>query len=180
LFEEIKQKAGMDPVDEINIEGVALSKQRVFLFHRGNISGNFIAVFEAESFFYHLDNALGTIPMATIYPMDLPNSGQVRSGFSGASMLPDESGLLFSASLEKTEDVISDGEILGSYIGLIATSVPGSKDYRSGLVTKQGEPVALKIEGLAIRNIQGNKIRAYAVCDNDDGTSEILELEILY
>jgi hypothetical protein len=180
VFEQIKQQAGMDPDDEINIEGLAISDDRAYLFHRGNISGNFIAVFEAGSLLYHIDNDLVAIPEAEIYPIDLPGYGQVQSGFSGASMLPDQSGLLFSASLENTMDVVSDGEILGSYIGLMASGEPGRKSYRYGMVQQEGKMLALKIEGLAIQNVTGNKIRAFAVCDNDNGTSEILELEIFF
>ena len=180
IYEHIKAEALMSSQDEINIEGVAFSETAGYFLHRGNISGNIIAAFHKERLINYLDNDLNAFPEAKIYQFDLPDDNQLQSGFSGACMIPNNYGILFTASLESTDDVISDGGILGSYVGIIPINTISEGHYVSALLSIDKETLPKKLEGITIKSLEDRKIIAYAVCDNDDGTSDIFELEIIY
>jgi hypothetical protein len=170
----------MSENDEINIEGVAFSETAGYFLHRGNISGNIIAAFDKESLLHQLDDDIHLIPKTKIYHFDLPNNDQLQSGFSGACIMPDNNGILFTASLESTGDVVSDGEILGSYVGIIPINTISEGHYVSALLTIDKKTLPKKLEGISIKSHENNRIIAYAICDNDDGTSDIFELEIIH
>ena len=180
VFELIKSKSVMSAEDEINIEGLAIDDEKLYLFHRGNVSGNFVAVFALKQFLNFLENDSFTMPEPEIHFFTLPEYNQLRSGFSGACMMPGNDGILFTASLEKTDDVISDGAVLGSYVGIIPLKGMAKGSYQSAFVKVENEILPVKLEGITIKSFEENKLMAVAVCDNDDGTSEIINLEIFY
>ncbi len=180
FYEHIKERALIGTLDEINIEGLAVDEQNIYLFHRGNVSGNFIAVFERSPLMAYLENEPAAFPEARNYHFELPEYDQLISGFSGACMMPDNKGILFTASVENTADVINDGEVLGSYVGIISPDGLLKGTYRSTLVYIDGKTLPVKLEGITIKSFENNKMIVYAVSDNDDGTSEILEMEIFY
>lgn len=180
LFEKIKKAAGILPPDEINIEGLAMDPQTVYLLHRGNVSGNIIAACDKRAFLTFMEFGADSLPEITIYDFNLPVEGALLSGFSGACMLPDNSGILFTASLEQTRDVFNDGEVLGSYVGIARLEEMGMGKYIAAPVMSEGRMIPRKLEGITIKPSTGNKMIVYAVCDNDDGSSELLEMEIFY
>jgi len=100
------------------------------------------------------------------------------SGFSGACLLPDNSGLLFTASLEATNNSYNDGEILGSYIGFINFDNIENGQSHTAIIKSEGKTLITKLEGISIKHFSNNKIDAIAVSDNDNGTSWIFEFEI--
>ncbi len=98
------------------------------------------------------------------------------AGFSGACVLQDNSGLLFTASLEATSNAYNDGEILGSYIGTIKFN-----DFDKGIsntkpVIVNGEILKTKLEGVSIKSFKNNELKIITVSDNDDGTSWVYEI----
>ena len=180
VYEKIKREAGIGNEDEINIEGLAIDMKHAYLLHRGNISGNFIARIERSELISYLKNDKESIPRINIFQVKLPVYKNIPSGFSGACMLNDGKGILFTASLEETDDVVGDGVILGSYIGIIPIEELHNGNYKAGLVTKNGKILAIKLEGITVHSVDGKGIKALAVCDNDDGASDFFEMEITF
>jgi hypothetical protein len=178
IYENIKSAAKMDADDEINIEGVAITDDKIYLLHRGNVSDNFIAAFSLQAFSYHLFDYADGFLLPEIYRFDLPTRNKLVSGFSGGCMIPGHEALLFVASLENTDNVIDDGAILGSYVGIIPLDSLANGSFMATLVKEGDKVLPIKLEGITIKSIHNNKLSACAVADNDNGTSEILELEI--
>jgi len=172
LFEKIKLQAELKE-EEINIEGIAITERKIYLLHRGNISGNFIAEFDKTMFLEYIQTGQYLPSGISIYPFSLPELNGVQSGFSGACYYADEQYILFTASMEDTESVTADGEVSGSYIGFIPLNTLEEGIYHSALLEKDGEILAKKLEGIAVKNADGNKMEILSICDNDDGTSDL-------
>ncbi len=181
LFKEIKQKANISNNNEINIEGIAFSDTHVFLFHRGNISDNFIVRIYKEDYINYLNHS-SYVPNIDIYRFDLPVYDGINSGFSGACLSPDKSGLIFTASLEDTSDEVNDGRVIGSYIGYISFFDLSKGKYTSVLLTSNNKILSKKLEGVSILGSEVidniTTCNLITVCDNDDGTSDIIKLEM--
>ncbi len=178
LYEAIKLKAGLPSANEINIEGIAFSMDDAYLFHRGNVSENIIIKIDRSSFIGYLKNG-NPIPSFNIYKFNLPNYKGVASGFSGACLNPDNSGLLFTASMEDTKDEIADGKVLGSFVGVIPFSGMEMGKYYTSLLLENNTPLEKKLEGISVSSISKNgQIKVITVCDNDDGTSDIIRFSL--
>ncbi len=176
LYEKIKTAAGFNKKEEINIEGLAMAGEKTYLFHRGNISGNFIVVMNTVAFIRYLESDDNVAPEFEIYRFQLPEHNGIQSGFSGACNLPGQSALLFTASMENTRSVTADGEITGSYIGIIPISGLAEGKYSVKLVMDKGKPLAKKLEGIAIKSWRGNNYVLMLVSDNDDGSSDLFRI----
>ena len=178
LFDVIRKKASFSETDEINIEALAINKTNVFMMQRGNNNENIIMSFDKDNFLNYITTNDNKVPEFKIYRFSLPSLDNTISGFSGACILPDNSGLLFTASLEATTDAYSDGEILGSYIGVIKFDNLENGILSTELITKENKPLKTKLEGITVKTMDKNKATVIAVSDNDDGTSRIFEIEI--
>jgi len=93
-------------------------------------------------------------------------------------MMPDQSGLLFTASLEDTESELYDGAILGSFIGYIPLDRLQEGVSYSELLIENINPVTTKLESIVIKSKTGNKLAILTVSDNDDGSSDIFEMNV--
>jgi len=177
LYNKIIQRAQIES-RQLNLEGLAIDDKHVYLLQRGNVTRNFVVRIPRHEFFnYFRHNAI--LPDFKLYYFDLPKNQNVASGFSGACVAPDQSGLLFTASLENTESAQADGEVLGSYVGYIPFCKMSKGEFSLVRLSQNNQPVEKKLEGITIRKILGEgQFRAISVCDNDDGTSDILELTI--
>lgn len=180
LYETLKQTANISGKDEINIEGIAIHLKKTYLLHRGNVSGNFIAVLDTDQLVNYISNSSNQIPEVEIIPFDLPVYKNQKSGFSGACISPDGINIVFTASLEETNDVVNDGRVLGSYVGLIGLDNLSDGEYEAVLIKRDGKTLEKKLEGISIKSSSKNKMKALVVCDNDDGTSDLFEMEIYY
>lgn len=178
LYSTIKQQAGFAANREINIEGIAISDSHTYLFHRGNLTGNIIIEIKLEAFIDYLQSKT-EIPSFNTYRFDLPSHHNVASGFSGATMLPDNSAILFTASMEDMKDETSDGEVLGSYIGIIPVENMEKGKCITTILTKDKKILPKKIEGITInKQLNNNTYMITTVCDNDDGTSDIIKFNM--
>lgn len=182
LYNRIKQDAHIPETNEINIEGMAFSADKVFLLNRGNVSENLIIEMSKQQFLDYLKYDT-EIPRFIIYKFILPRYGSVVAGFSGACIHPDNSGIIFSASMEDTNDEINDGEILGSLLGYTAFDElsEGKYIYRE-LMDDNGKLFELKVEGVCVDEYSSNysdKLELVMVCDNDNGTSDIIKANVL-
>ncbi len=180
LYEEIKLMANLPSENEINIEGVTFSGDNTYLLHRGNVSENIVIEINQKSFIDYLKKDM-LIPHISIYKFNLPQYDGVSSGFSGACLLPDSSGLIFTASMEDTKDEINDGVVLGSFVGVIPFSqMEAGKFYSTLLLDSNNKPLEKKLEGISVQSVSNDgQIGVITVCDNDDGTSDIISFNII-
>jgi hypothetical protein len=178
VYHAIKQAAGMKPENKINIEGLAFSEDKVYLLHRGNISGNLIIEIERDQLIAFIQGKTDLLPGLSVFRFKLPGNEGVSAGFSGACVLPGQPGLLFTASLEKTNNEIDDGAVLGSYLGFVPFATMKEGKFISKLITEKGNPLQKKQEGITVQSINGNKITVLTVCDNDNGSSDLFEIEL--
>lgn len=179
LFDEIKLTAGIPDSNEINIEGVAISNENAYLLHRGNVFENFILEVKLNALMNYLVSDDGGLPEIQVYYFNLPEHDGIPSGFSGACMLPDNSAILYTASLEDTKSELYDGEILGSFIGYIPIKKLNEGASVTTLLTdKNNKALNKKLESIVVKSIKGNKLVVLSVSDNDDGSSDIFELHV--
>jgi len=179
LYENIRKAAKMSPADEINIEALAIGKQKLFMLQRGNNDLNLIITFDLSEFMKYITNSSNKIPQPEVFSFKLPRMENTLAGFSGACMLPSQNGLLFTASLEATSNAYDDGEILGSYIGQIKFDEFEKSNLNATLVTQNGKAIKTKLEGITVKSETRKSLHLLCVSDNDDGTSWIYEIEYL-
>jgi len=178
LFELIREKAGFTKEDEINIEAMAIGKHKVYLMQRGNNNLNILVEINRREFFKFIFNEDVELPEIKVKSFSLPEFDNTISGFSGACMLEDESGILFTASLEKSENAYEDGEILGSYVGIMKFRGDSKPQIRTSMLKQDGLTLKTKLEGISIKSISGKTYQLLAVSDMDDGTSKIYNLSL--
>lgn len=179
LFELIRKKAGFTKEDEINIEAMAIGKHKVYLMQRGNNNLNILVEINRREFFKFIFNEDVELPEIKVKSFSLPEFDNTISGFSGACMLEDESGILFTASLEKSENAYEDGEILGSYVGIMKFTGDSKPQIRTSMLKQDGLNLKTKLEGISIKSICGKTYQLVAVSDMDDGTSKIYNLSLI-
>jgi len=158
--------------EQLNIEGAAVHGEQLLLLNRGN---NCIYRFALADFTSCVEQD-GVFPNIVVQRYNLPFIDGCVAGFSGATVFGDD--LIFCASLEKTKDWINDGEILGSFIGLIHLC-ENSEEIADCVQLMQGNEVFLgKIEGLCVTEKSEKQVMLSAICDNDDGRSTLLTIEM--
>jgi hypothetical protein len=117
------------------------------------------------------------IPAIDFHKANLPQIEGKEARLSGICTL-DETHLLFSASVEDTPDWVSDGPILGSFVGIY--SLKEKKVLASHLLrNKQGAIVKEKLESIEILHKEGGTITCIAMADNDNGTSGLFRLKLM-
>ena len=161
--------------NKLNIEAAAANSQTLYLFHRGNISGkNLVFSIPLIDFTDYVLNEKKDIPLYSISSYILPSVNKIISGFSGASML-DKTHILFSASVEDTENEMDDGAVLGSFIGILN---PETKNINCELLKEGIKILSLKVESICLIKSKDKTHILYAITDSDGGASELLELEL--
>jgi hypothetical protein len=111
--------------------------------------------------------------------IDLPRLEGIQSGFSGATADTEFNRIIFTASVENTSDWVDDGEVLGSYLGVIYISdLHHHYAPNSVLIEDNSGILDVKVESVALTSSTQNKISCILVTDSDGGSSELLEVEI--
>lgn len=165
--------------DQLNLEAAVILDQKLYLFNRGS---NQLAILPLAPLKSYLaapsGRALDHLEIETLY-LELAKAGELQSRFSGACTLPGTSLILFSATLEDTENWIDDGEIRGSMLGFFDTQQPElfSSQKMAFVTTADGAPALEKIESIGFleQEAEGH-VRLLAVSDNDDGSSALFSL----
>ena len=176
LYKAIKTKAAIKD-HELNIEGAALTGEKLFLFNRGN---NIVIIIAWAEFIKYIQGPMGLIPNFEFQKISLPVVNNFSVGISGVCAI-NTNEILFTASLEETHDNIADGTIKGSYIGVLRLN----KQNEISLVSlhqfkdASGNTILDKLEAIEIIKQQGNSIQALAMADNDDGKSKLFYLDIV-
>lgn len=174
LYDALRAAAAV-PLAAFNIEGAALVGKQLLLLNRG---GNQVFSLSWEAFLKHILEE-GPLPSVVVTPLELPSFGQLKPMLSGACNL-DDGRLLFSVSVEDTPDWISDGEVMGSGIGLLDVS---KKDKvvllaLAPLQLPDGSIPKLKLEGLHAGADSNGVLQVVGVVDNDDGGSTLLQINL--
>jgi hypothetical protein len=156
---------------ELNIEATAYHNNQLFLFNRKK---NLIFQFDYDQFLSYLQGD-AVFPVPSTYSFELPKINHIEAGFSGATIIRSLSKIVFTASVEDTDNAYDDGEILGSFIGVIDLSdkeVSNSYDF----CKVPQHRTKLKIESVSIdqENAVGNTT-LILIADDDKGNSTFIK-----
>jgi hypothetical protein len=169
--------------DQLNLEAAATTPDKLLLLQRASQAGpNLILSFSRQEFTAYLTGTRKKLPAYQAIPCQLPRLAGLDARFSGAIVY--HNLLFFTASVENTADAILDGEVLGSFVGWIdlAAVKPGSGPQAlptTLLRNDEGQPYKGKVESLVILDSpRAHTFRALAMTDNDNGQSDLLELEL--
>lgn len=167
FFAWFKETKGLSS-DEINLEGAAYHNENLYLLNRHN---NTIYTFTKEGFTVFLERGLTDSLSGSQNHYVLPVYKNDTARFSGASYLKERRALLFSASIETTDNWQDDGKILGSFIGLIhLDSLANKNPFCEPVYLKDSTRFKGKIE--AVQGIKkDDHLHIYFVTDDDDGTT---------
>lgn len=159
---------------ELDIEGLALNDDVIYLFNRG---GNFILSFSLQHFLAYCHQE-ATFPKPKVYDYTLPKINGLEAGFSGATISDDKSYLIFSASVEDSPNAYDDGDILGSFLGVIGIKDGVlNEDFLIQKIPNPGFP--LKVESVIVDQKLSDTITDLVlVTDNDGASSEILRVRM--
>lgn len=157
--------------NELNLEGAVLLGDTLRLFQRSNgtlLSGQTAATcascdLSLAALLAHLRDPSSAPPaLHNVQHYDLGTIEGARLTMTDATLLPNQSGLLFAASAERSPNAYDDGEVTGSALGKI-----DAQGVRLCLLTdEQGNPVRDKAEGVTL--CRHDSTRAYVVFDPDD------------
>lgn len=164
---------------ELNVEGAVLLGGRLRLFGRGNGSSrgdldpvNATCDLDWAELRAHLDGTGPAPEPRSIATYDLGWLDGCPLGFTDATRHGDR--VLFLAAAEDSPDVVRDGEVVGSAVGVIG--LDGARWTR--LRDETGGSLALKLEGLELAPGPGLRLHAVVDADDPDRPSELLELEL--
>lgn len=177
LYEAICQKEGIGRAD-LNIEGAVLSGETLWLLNRGR---NTVITMPLPHFIETiLENKPAARLQLSIHPFTLPQIRGKQARFSGACNVPGTKQVLLTATVEDTENWIDDGEILGSFVGLLdGNSLAQGVPLQHWLVSNAaGEAAREKLESIDVVEQSGKMLKLLAITDNDDGSSRLLELSL--
>lgn len=180
FYEHLETLVGGINREGINIEGATIYEGNLYLLNRGN---NSVIKLNLESFHSFLNGRTDVSSLGIeMFEIILPKKDGVFIGFSGCTMLQRTDNLIFTATVENTTNWIDDGEILGSYIGILSlkTLKEAKKTPTIVPIEIDAKPLLDKIESITITGKNDDGYSALAVADNDDGTSKIFKLKITY
>lgn len=177
FYTQLRAAAGISP-EELNIEAAEIYKDHLYLFNRGR---NLIIKYSLTEFSKYLEG--GDVPgNPEIFNIKLPAISGITAGFSGASIDPENGKLFFTATVENTDNWIDDGEVLGSFIGIIDIDdlQNNLKPGNVGILVDEGF-LKVKVESIALLPpFQLNSANLILVTDSDGGVSELLRGSLSY
>ena len=183
LYRTLRQNKEMLNGDLLNLEAAATAQGDLFLWQRAASTGaNVVLRFNAPAFMQSLTGKATQLPAFVSTPFNLPDIAGLSARFSGAYAY--QNLLFFTASVENTLDAIQDGEVLGSFVGYMPVPAQESADTALSLQTAliqetDGSTYKGKVESIVIVKTEGQQTyRGLAITDNDNGASELLELQI--
>lgn len=171
FYADLKSLCGFTD-DDLNIEAAAVINDFLYLFNRGK---NTMIQFSISDFNSFILDERDEIKF-NIINVNLPKINEIESGFSGACYLPEMNKILFTSSVENTPNWIDDGQVLGSFVGIIdLANLETTVQPICVPVSENGKQLPLKIESIAVQSVQKKKIRILMATDSDGGTSELVE-----
>lgn len=171
FYDALMRKAHLDPED-LNCEGIAAFKNQLIVLNR---TKNKLIDLDVDDFMQYIEGETNSINMKC-YSIELPQNGKVQAQFSGADF-DSEGQLIFSASLEDTESTYFDGEILGSYVGMIDTKK--LSHHMRPMCKRLPNITNDKIEGITIYSKKHNAYKLLLTSDGDGKMSHFFECSLL-
>ena len=156
---------------ELNIEAATYSNEVLYLFNRRK---NVVFSVNYKDFLAFLENN-AAFPVIKYTVFELPKINGIEAGFSGATISQNTGKILVTSSVENTDNAYDDGEILGSFIGVISLE---NTEIKSPIywipVNNQDKP--LKVESITIdREISERELAVVLTTDSDGGQSIFLK-----
>lgn len=173
FYDYIRQMEIMDG-HELDIEALAKVENVLYLFNRAK---NIIFSVPCVDFLTYCKTG-AAFPTPKYHQFSLPEINGLQAGFSGATSFKDLPYLIFTASVEDAPNAYDDGDILGSFIGVIKIS--NGLLQQDILVTQIPNPgFPLKVESVIVDHIRSaTQTDLVLVTDNDGASSEILRLRL--
>ena len=174
FYETIRAYTTLNP-EEMNIEAAVTHNNCLYLFNRGK---NRVLECALNDFRNHIENE-APAPLLKAYKINLPSAGLLQAGFSGATIISKENKIVFTASIENTANWIEDGEIMGSYIGII--DLRHLKDNYTPpciLIGEKKQSLKIKVESIAVLSSAAGKANLLLVTDSDGAVSEIISAQL--
>lgn len=177
FYGKLRNLAHLEP-ESLNIEAAVIFKDDLFLFNRGE---NLILRYSFSPFKKYLEGQ-GPVPKPQIFKIILPNIKGISAGFSGAAFNSGNETIIFTATVEDTSNWIDDGEVMGSFLGVIP--LKELKDqYRPGYVAigTKNRNLQIKVESVTVLPpYTKTKANLILVTDSDGGVSEFLRGELTF
>lgn len=154
-----------------NLEAAATTDTELLLFQRTVGRADAALIFAlplVQALQFLVGAAQAKLPEPRRLAFQLPEIDGCPAGFSGASFV---NGHLFvSASVENTTDAVLDGEVLGSFVGVV--DLKTAKATFARLAWADGRAYRGKVEGLAVRQqLAASQFELLLVTDDDAGGS---------
>ena len=183
LYHDFAVLAGFEADQLVNIEALAIANDTAYFFNRGNAGRNLLLQVPLDELMSYMQGATEKITGIRLHEALLPGLKGVPAGFSGADFWPEIDSLVYSASVEQTDNARDDGAVLGSYLGLIPLSMlrgGATLDLtRSAqLIAKDNAPVATKVESVVLSHTDRDTATGALLSDNDDGSSAYFDLRL--
>ena len=174
---------------ELNVEGAVIVDGALRLFQRGNgaprdgiVAVNATCDVPLEGFLRWIEG--GAVPaMGNVRRYDLGAERGVMYGFTDATVI---GGRVFVvAGAEDSPDVVQDGEVLGTRIGVIGMpsrsgappAIDGEGVRFAPLLDPEGRPSLAKVEGIA-PGVEPGRLHAVTDLDDPDAPSLLCEIEL--
>lgn len=175
FFAWLRGAAGLG-IKELNLEGAAYRNGELILLNRHN---NELYRIPEKGFRSFLTSGTTDVLSLERRRFILPAIGSDSARFSGASVLPDGSALLFSASVEVTSNAIDDGTVKGSFVGTIDLDGVGNAPLTCARIMRpDGSPFRGKTEAAEGRRNPDGSVSVIGITDNDDGTTYLVKIEL--
>lgn len=161
---------------ELDIEGLAINDDMLFLFNRGR---NIMFSFSLKDFkAYCKTGRKFPVPRTKLF--SLPKINGLQASFSGATTFKEKPYFIFTAAVEDAPNAYEDGAILGSYIGVIGIKNGAISDK---LIIQKIPDIGfpIKVESVIIdKVISETQTDLVLVTDNDGKPSEILRMRMTF
>lgn len=164
FYNGLKNQMGIS-TGQLNIEGCFTTQDSIYLLNRG--TNEMICMSNAE-FAKAITTHFSFTPPMNSRKYVLPVVDGYSAAFSAACYYKEDK-FIFSASVEKTDNWVDDGEVAGSFIG-IANIHGGIEQVILFKGTDQKKSIE-KIEGIEWVQSAGKISTIYAISDNDNGKS---------
>ncbi len=154
---------------ELNIEGLTVRKNKLYLFNR---IPSLIFEMDYSAFLEHIQDR-SKLPAIETYSYKLPAINGVRAGFSGVTSVSYIPYLIFTASVEATDNSTHDGAILGSFAGAIRLKDdrPGSSIKTIRLDTGN---IPVKVESIGVETIHSDRHMTVILVTDSDGKESMI------
>lgn len=181
LYRDFAALAGFKAGQTVNIEALAIAHGDAYFFNRGNADRNLLFTVALADLMAYMTGKADKIADVGLHDARLPRLNGIEAGFSGADYWPEIDSLVYSASVEGSDNAYEDGAVLGSYLGLIPRSrlkdrAPLDLSRSAQRLSSGGLPVKTKVESVALTHTERQRAIGALVSDNDDGSSEFFDV----